>query len=302
MLAEPIVEVIDAGKTYPGGAIAVDGLSFTLREGEFVSLLGPSGCGKSTALRMVAGLGHPTCGEIRRAWEGQPSSSRQNIGCVFQDPTLLPWTSTWQNVYLPLRLAGVGRAAARERVDEALATVGLAEFAHAYPRQLSGGMKMRASIARALVTRPRLVLLDEPLAALDEITRNWLNDELLTFWRARRWTVLFITHSVFESVYLSTRVLVMSARPGRIVEDIPVDLPEVRTPETRTGPQYINLCRQVSAALQRAMGDHASGAISASPNSAAPLPSAEMGPTEQGRPEVARAQDGSPREATGEGG
>jgi NitT/TauT family transport system ATP-binding protein len=272
MLAEPIVELVDVEKTYPGGAVAVDGLSFALAEGEFVSLLGPSGCGKSTALRMIAGLSDPTRGAVRRAWDGEPCAGRQNIGCVFQDPTLLPWSSTWNNVYLPLRLAGVGRAAARPSVDEALATVGLAEFADAYPRQLSGGMRMRASIARALVTRPRLVLLDEPLAALDEITRNWLNDELRALWLTRRWTVLFITHSVFESVYLSTRVLVMSARPGRIVEEILIDLPEPRTPETRTTPQYINLCRQVSAALARAMSPNAAGPLPASPSPPAPSP------------------------------
>ncbi len=253
MMAEPLVELVDAGKTFPGGAVAVDGLSFTLGEGEFVSLLGPSGCGKSTALRMIAGLAPPTRGIVRRAWDGQREAARQNIGCVFQDPTLLPWASAWNNVFLPLRLAGVGREAARQRVDEALALAGLSDFAKAYPRQLSGGMRMRAALARALVTRPRLVLLDEPLAALDELSRSRLNDELLALWRERRWTVLFITHSVYESVYLSTRVLVMSPRPGRIVDDIPIDLPATRSSEARTTPHYNALCRRVSDALERAM-------------------------------------------------
>lgn len=252
-MAEPLVELIDAGKKYPSGAVAVRALNCTLGDGEFVSLLGPSGCGKSTVLRMIAGLSQPTAGVVRRAWDGDPNAARQNIGCVFQDPTLLPWASVWSNAYLPLRIAGVTRAEARGRVDEALAQVGLAEFGHAYPRQLSGGMRMRASLARALVTRPRLLLLDEPLAALDEISRNRLGDELLALWRVRRPTALFITHSVFESVYLSTRVLVMSSRPGRIVEEIAIDLPEERTAEMRTSPRYVELCRCVSAALGRAM-------------------------------------------------
>lgn len=164
----------------------------------------------------------------------------------------MPWASLWHNVALPLRLAGCSRAAARPQVADALSLVGLSDFANAYPRQLSGGMRMRAALARALVTHPRLVALDEPLAALDEISRNRLNDELLALWRARRWTVLFITHSVFESVYLSTRILVMSSRPGRIVDDIAIDLPAERTAETRTTPRYLELCQRVSAALNQA--------------------------------------------------
>jgi NitT/TauT family transport system ATP-binding protein len=256
MTAAVEVELIDVAKSYSGSALAVDGLSAALMEGEFVSLLGPSGCGKSTALRLIAGLTAPTRGVVRRAWDGEPGTGC-NIGCVFQDATLLPWASVWKNVSLPLRLASVARAAARPRVDEALSLVGLTEFARAYPRQLSGGMKMRAAVARAIVTQPRLMLLDEPLGALDEITRQRLNDDLLALWRARRWTALFITHSVFEAVYLSTRVLVMSPRPGRIVSDVPIDLPEVRTPETRTSGRYVELCREVSAELQLAMGERA---------------------------------------------
>jgi NitT/TauT family transport system ATP-binding protein len=260
MHAAPLVELVDVGKTYASGAVAVEGLSLALAEGEFVSLLGPSGCGKSTALRMIAGLTAPTTGSVRRDWDADPNSARQPIGCVFQDPTLMPWASLWKNVALPLRLAGAGRAAARRKVAEALAMVGLIDFADASPRQLSGGMRMRAALARALVTDPRLVALDEPLAALDEISRNRLNDELLTLWRARRWTMLFITHSVFESVYLSTRILVMSSRPGRIVDDIAIDLPTERTAETRTTPRYMELCRRVSAALSKATGSiHATG-------------------------------------------
>ena len=249
----PLVELVDASKTYPNGAAAVERFNATLGEGEFVSLLGPSGCGKSTVLRMIAGLSRPTSGVIRRAWDGagKTGAASQPLGCVFQEPTLLPWASAWDNVYLPLRLRGVGRAAAHGQVDEALQLVGLSDAAAAYPRELSGGMKMRTSIARALVTQPRLLLLDEPFAALDEITRSRLNDDLLHLWRQRRWTVLFITHSVFESLYLSTRVLIMSPGPGRIMADVPVDLPEVRTPELRTSLHYNELCRRVSSTLDR---------------------------------------------------
>jgi NitT/TauT family transport system ATP-binding protein len=249
------VELVDVGKTFPNGLVAVDGVSFDLAEGEFVSLLGPSGCGKSTVLRLIAGLSEPSRGNVRRAWnrEQAQSAGRQPVSYVFQEPTLMPWAGVWDNVYLPLRLGGGNRSAARAEVDEAIDLVGLSGFAGMAPRQLSGGMKMRTSMARALVTRPRLVLLDEPFAALDEITRQRLNDELLALWRQRRPAVLFVTHSVLESVYLSNRVLVMSPRPGRIVEEIAVDLPAERTAEVRTSAAYHALCRRASAALERAM-------------------------------------------------
>ena len=251
----PLVQLVDACKTFPNGVVAVEGVSLELAEGEFVSLLGPSGCGKSTVLRLIAGLSRPSRGAVWRAWDGDGSktAARQPTSCVFQEPTLMPWASVWDNVYLPLRLAGVGRAAARGEVDEAVELVGLSGFADMAPRQLSGGMKMRASIARALATRPRLVLLDEPFAALDEITRQRLNDELLALWRQRRPAVLFVTHSVLESVYLSNRVLIMSPRPGRIVEEIAVDLPAERTAELRNSAAYLALCRRASAAVERAM-------------------------------------------------
>lgn len=266
----PLVKLANVGKTYSGGATALAGLDLDLSPGEFVSLLGPSGCGKSTALRLIAGLSQPTGGTIERAWDAAAQQPRagvdcrvtwtQPLGCVFQDPTLLPWTSIWNNVYLPLRLRGVSKRAARAHVDEVIALVGLSGFARSYPRELSGGMKMRASVARALVTQPRLLLLDEPFAALDEITRMRLNDDLLSLWRERQFGVLFITHSVFESIYLSTRVLVMAARPGRVIEEIVVDLPAVRTGETRTSPRYLELCRRASSALERAMTDQGSQA------------------------------------------
>jgi NitT/TauT family transport system ATP-binding protein len=249
------VEMLHVAKTFSNGVVAIEDVSLAIQAGEFISLLGPSGCGKSTILRLIAALSSPTRGQIHRAWQSPGNGALQRIqplGCVFQEPTLMPWTTVWRNVYLPLRLAGVSRRAASAEVAEALELVGLTAFAAAYPRELSGGMKMRASIARALVTHPRLLLLDEPFAALDEITRNRLNDDLLTLWRQRRFSALFITHSVFESIYLSNRVLVMSPRPGRIVDEIAVNLPEPRTADTRTTPAYLELCGRVSHSLQKA--------------------------------------------------
>ncbi len=231
------------GKTFANGTVALDGLDLALRPGEFVSLLGPSGCGKSTALRLIAGLSEPSAGRVR--WQG----ARARLGFVFQEPTLMPWRTVLANVRLPLELDGGDPAAARA----AIARVGLAGFEDAYPRQLSGGMKMRASIARALATRPGLLLLDEPFAALDEITRLRLNDDLLALWAEAGLTVAFVTHSVFESVYLSTRILVMTKRPGRIAADIAIDGPQPRDEGFRTSAAYNAQCRDVSAALKGAM-------------------------------------------------
>jgi NitT/TauT family transport system ATP-binding protein len=263
MSPSPLVELTDVRKTYASGLEALSGFNLQLHDGEFVSLLGPSGCGKSTALRIIAGLTRATSGAVHIGWDREQISASDGaahpVACVFQEPTLLPWTNVWNNVFLPLRLQGVGKKNAARLVDEALALVGLTRFGRAYPRQLSGGMKMRASVARALVTHPRLLLLDEPFAALDEITRSRLNDDLLRLWRERRWTGLFITHSVFESVFLSTRVLVMSPRPGRVVDEISIDLPEFRTAETRTSWRYMDLCRQVSRALQAAIANVPAG-------------------------------------------
>jgi NitT/TauT family transport system ATP-binding protein len=258
-----LVELVDVSKTYGNGADALATFNLELRQGEFVSLLGPSGCGKSTALRIIAGLSRPSSGLVRRRWEdgaqGEPKQAVHPVACVFQEPTLLPWTDVWSNVYLPLRLQGVARQRAAASVDEMLALVGLERFARAYPRELSGGMKMRASVARALLTRPQLLLLDEPFAALDEITRTRLNDDLLAIWRKAGWAGLFITHSVFESVYLSTRVLVMSPRPGRVVEEIPIDLPAERTADLRTSRRYMELCQRVSTALEHAAARSVAG-------------------------------------------
>ena len=216
--------------------------------GAFVSLLGPSGCGKSTLLRIIAGLAAPSSGRV--TWGGGAIAG--SIGFVFQEPTLMPWASVWDNVYLPLRLQRQGRGAVRQRVDEMIQAVGLAGFERVYPRELSGGMRMRVSIARALVTTPQLLLLDEPFAALDEMTRFKLNEDLLRLWRARDCTILFVTHSVFESVFLSNRIVVMTPRPGRVAADVAVDLPYPREEDLRTTTRYSECCRDVSRRLAEA--------------------------------------------------
>jgi NitT/TauT family transport system ATP-binding protein len=256
MAAAPVLHVEGVAKRFASGLQALNGVDLAVSRGEFVSLLGPSGCGKSTLLRIVAGLTEPSVGHCTLHLGGAPPGRRiptGRIGFVFQDPTLMPWATVARNVELPFRIAGRIGAAERDRVTEALRAVGLAGFEKSYPRQLSGGMRMRVSIARALVTEPDLLLLDEPFAALDEITRHALNDDLLRLWEAHRPTILFVTHSVFESVYLSTRIAVMRARPGRIVADLPVRLPHPRRQPTRTSPEYARMCETVSAALASAM-------------------------------------------------
>ncbi len=222
-----------------------------MRQGEFLSLLGPSGCGKSTALRIIAGLSEPTQGRVE--WTAGAQTRKGDIGFVFQEPTLMPWTTVFNNVRLPLKLSGVAASTAAARVDAALERVGLQNFRSVYPRELSGGMRMRVSIARALVTEPELLLMDEPFAALDEITRFKLNDDLLTMWQALGTTVVFVTHSVFESVYLSSRIAVMAARPGRVSAELGIDAPYPRGAEFRTSSEYMVLCRRTSDALARAM-------------------------------------------------
>ena len=236
-------------KIYDSGVAALGPIDLDVKRGEFVSLLGPSGCGKSTALRLIAGLATQTSGTVDVARGRLDAGGTHAIGFVFQEPTLMPWADVAANVRLPLKLANMPDAEADRRVTAALAQVGLVEFVHSYPRELSGGMKMRVSLARALVTDPEILLMDEPFAALDEITRFRLNNDLLALWRDLRKTVIFVTHSVFESVYLSERVLVMSARPGRIAAEFRIDAPEPRTEEFRTSADYAGYCRKVSAAL-----------------------------------------------------
>ena len=236
-------------KAYDNGVMALGPLDLDVRKGEFVSLVGPSGCGKSTALRIVAGLAAPSAGRVRLAHGEVETLPGQGIGFVFQEPTLMPWTSVRENVRLPLRLERVPEASSDARVTEALSRVGLAEFADSYPRELSGGMKMRVSLARALVTDPDILLMDEPFAALDEITRFRLNNDLLALWRNLNKTVIFVTHSVFESVYLSQRVVVMTQRPGRIGAEIRIDISAPRDEAFRTSASYGEYCAKVSAAL-----------------------------------------------------
>jgi NitT/TauT family transport system ATP-binding protein len=247
----PIVGLRGVGKTFASGVVALDGLDLEVRDGEFVSLLGPSGCGKSTALRIIAGLSEPSRGAV--SWTDDASGGcPRSIGFVFQEPTLMPWATVFGNVFLPLKLAGTDHATAAPRVMETLARVGLADFARAYPRELSGGMRMRVSIARALVTAPSVLLMDEPFAALDEITRFKLNDDLIALWRELRMTVVFVTHSVFESVYLSERIVIMTGRPGRVSSELAVDAPG-RDAQFRTSADYAGYCRLASEALAKAM-------------------------------------------------
>jgi NitT/TauT family transport system ATP-binding protein len=247
-------------KRFGSGLTALEAIDLDIGQGEFLSLLGPSGCGKTTLLRIIAGLTEPSAGHRHLSLaSGDARIQSGRVGFVFQDPTLMPWSTVVDNVLLPFRLAGRVGPAEYQRVGVEIRAVGLAGFERAYPRQLSGGMRMRVSIARALVTDPDLLLLDEPFAALDEITRMALNDDLLRLWESRRTTVVFVTHSVFESVYLSTRIAVMTTRPGRIAADLPVELPHPRKHALRTSPDYAAVCATVSDALARAMSDETSG-------------------------------------------
>ncbi len=250
-VSEPLFELRGVGKTFGSGTVALEGLEFAVGRHAFVSLLGPSGCGKSTVLRLIAGLLRPSRGRL--VWHHR--IGRGDIGFVFQEPTLMPWATVFDNVRLPLKLQRRPRREVREEVERALSMVGLEEFARAYPRELSGGMKMRVSIARALVTRPKLLLMDEPFAALDEITRFKLNNELLNLWARESWTVVFVTHSVYESVYLSERILVMASRPGRVTGEIPIEVPYPRDEAFRLSSRYTAACRRVSDELRRAMGE-----------------------------------------------
>jgi NitT/TauT family transport system ATP-binding protein len=249
----PVLEMQAVDKTFRGGVQALAQMSLSVHEGDFIALLGPSGCGKTTALRLIAGLMPPTAGRIQ--WEGGMAAG--DLGVVFQEPTLMPWATVAQNVWLPFRLRGMALGAVRDRIDEVLRLVGLGGFADAYPRELSGGMKMRVSIARALVTNPRLILMDEPFAALDEITRQKLNDDLLNLKARTGCTVIFVTHSVFESVFLADRIVVMAPRPGRVVRELAVAAPYPRDLGWRTSAAYGAAAREVSAALSEAMGEAA---------------------------------------------
>lgn len=242
-----IAQLRGVERSFANGVKALGPVDLEIVGGEFLSLLGPSGCGKSTALRIIAELLLPTTGEL--IWpEGKP-----RIGFVFQDPTLMPWAIVRDNVRLPLDLEGVPRAEANARAEEALARVGLTGFSAAYPRVLSGGMRMRVSIARAIVARPKLLLMDEPFAALDEISRDALNEDLLRLWREDGLTIVFVTHSVYESTFLSTRILTLTPRPGRIASEIHPAAPQARNSEWRLTSEFAESARQVSLSLRNAM-------------------------------------------------
>jgi NitT/TauT family transport system ATP-binding protein len=249
MVTVPEIALDTVGKRYRDGTIALEGISLTVQRGEFVTLLGPSGCGKSTLLRLVSGLSESSEGSVRV--NGMiPENARQLVSFIFQDATLMPWRTVEQNVGLSLELEHAARPLRKERVDQMLELVRLSKVARSYPRQLSGGMKMRVSIARALISRPRILLMDEPFAALDEMTRDRMNEELLRLRAEQKWTVLFVTHSVAEAVFLSTRVVILAAHPGRIAHEIAVDLPWPRTAETRESEMFEETVTRASRLLR----------------------------------------------------
>ncbi len=247
----PVVTLEAVSKRFGTGTEALRGLDLAIARGSFVCVLGPSGCGKTTLLRLIAGLTEPTSGIVRRGFDRQDRGG--DVGFVFQDPTLMPWATALSNVALPLSLAGVGRSEREARAADLLGRLGLSGFERHYPRELSGGMRMRVSIARALVTEPDILLMDEPFAALDEITRHALEDDLLALREGRRFTTVFVTHSVAEAVYLAPRVVVMAARPGRITADLDLGAAIPRTDDFRTSAEGAELCRIAAGALKRAM-------------------------------------------------
>ena len=248
---QTVLHANQVDKTYGNGTLALSRLSLRIQRGDFVSLLGPSGCGKSTLLKMFAGLESPSHGQVRWAGQSAPARSGLKTAMVFQEATLMPWATVAANVRLPLDLQGVPREQADARVAKALAQVGLGAFGQVYPRELSGGMQMRASIARALVTEPDVLLMDEPFGALDEFTRNKLDADLRALWAERDLTVVFVTHSIYEAVFLSSRVVMMAVRPGRLIADVPLPEPD-RSEAYRLSPAFAEHCRSLSALLMSA--------------------------------------------------
>ena len=257
--APPAIEILSAEKIYANGTRALLPVNLAIAEGEFVSLLGPSGCGKSTLLKMIAGLIEPSDGKLL-LWRRDQRRLRQDqdLSFVFQEATLMPWSNVHKNVRLPLDLAGVARREADARVEEALELVGLSRFGQVLPRELSGGMQMRVSIARGLVTRPKVLLMDEPFGALDEITRNKLDSDLLQLWNERHLTVVFVTHSIQEAVFLSQRVIVMAARPGRVIDDITIESPWPRGDAFRGTQPFATYYQQLQQRLLEASQENLS--------------------------------------------
>lgn len=248
----PMVELENISKRYGNDRTILEGLDLTVCNGDFISIIGPSGCGKSTVLKLISGLTPPSGGTIRV--DGMaPKDAREIVSYIFQDATLLPWRTVRRNVGLGLELEGVAANQRTEKTDALLKVVGLDHVAEAYPRELSGGMKMRVSIARALATNPRLLLMDEPFAALDEMTRERLNEELLRLRAERNWTAVFVTHSVSEAVFLSTRIVVLATNPARVHAVFPIDLPFPRRAILRDSPEYDKEVTQVSHALREAL-------------------------------------------------
>jgi len=248
----PMVEIENLGKRYGAGQPVLGGIHLSVAKGEFVTLIGPSGCGKSTVLKLISGLTPATSGSIRV--DGMaPKDAREIISYIFQDATLLPWRTVEQNVGLGLELEGVARRTREQKTAALLDLVGLGHVAKSYPRQLSGGMKMRVSIARALATNPRLLLMDEPFAALDEMSRDRLNEEILRLQAEQKWTAVFVTHSVSEAIFLSTRIIVLAPNPGRVHAEVAVDLPVPRTAALRDAPEFDALAVKVSHALRAAL-------------------------------------------------
>jgi NitT/TauT family transport system ATP-binding protein len=245
-----MIELNQVTKRFDSGLLALGGVSLCVARGEFVTLLGPSGCGKSTVLKLVAGLVVPTEGTV--VSPAQTDQTGRSTAYVFQEPTLLPWATVFDNVWLPLRLQGQSRLGAQAVIARVLEQVGLGEFQQSYPAQLSGGMKMRVSIARALVSQPQVLLMDEPFAALDDITRQRLNVDLLTWWHGQSMSAIFVTHNVAEAVFLSKRVLVMGARPGKVVAEVHIEQPYPRDVSFRQTPTFIHHCQTLTKALDEA--------------------------------------------------
>lgn len=243
-----IITLDHVSKVYANGTVALEGVNLAVHKGEFVSLVGPSGCGKSTILRLIAGLGQPSAGAVR--W--QIHESDRHLAFVFQEAALMPWATVVDNVHLPLKLKGKSLRSCRGAIAEALQMVNLQGVDYSYPRQLSGGMKMRVSIARSLVTQPNLLLMDEPFGALDEMTRSKLNSDVLHLWGQKHWTVVFVTHNIYEAVFLSSRVVVMAADPGRIVADVPIQAPYPRDDSFRTSALFNDYCRHIMTRLTAA--------------------------------------------------
>jgi NitT/TauT family transport system ATP-binding protein len=240
VVKQKICSLINVNKVYETGTVALENINLTVESGDFVTLVGPSGCGKSTVLKLIAGLSNITGGIIENN-----NFNTSELAFVFQEAALMPWATVLDNIILPLKLSGDSLIQAKIKANEVIHLVGLEGFENAYPRQLSGGMKMRVSIARALVTNPNLMLMDEPFAALDEMTRSKLNTDILNLWQKKNLTVIFVTHNIYEAVYMSNRVLIMTPRPGKIIQEVKIDAPYPRTSEFRTSRLCNDYCREI---------------------------------------------------------